>query len=344
MNKKILIAATVLVAAAAAAGYGVHEKFFQKASDEIVLYGNVDIRQVSLAFEEGGRISELRAEEGDQVKKGQVLAVLDTRTLELEAEQASAQVRAGEQALLRLRNGSRPQEIAQARAQYRAAQAEAERASLDLKRAEALWNTPQGHAVSRQSYDQAVSAERVARQNELQAKEALQLKVIGSRVEDIRESEASLEASKANLAVLRHRIELGTLRAPQNAVVRSRLLEKGDMASASSPVFTLALTDPKWVRAYLSEKDLGRVKPGDPAEITTDSNPGEKVPGRVGFISSVAEFTPKNVQTEELRTSLVYEVRILFDDPDSKLRLGQPATVRLPPATGAASGATAGGV
>ena len=120
------------------------------------------------------------------------------------------------------------------------------------------------------------------------------------------------------------------MKAPINATVRSRLLEPGDMASPERPVYALAITDPKWVRAYIAEVDLGRIKPGMSASVTIDSHPDQPIPGRVGYISSVAEFTPKTVQTEELRTSLVYEVRVYVDDPGDRLRLGMPATVRIP--------------
>ena len=111
--------------------------------------------------------------------------------------------------------------------------------------------------------------------------------------------------------------------------MRTRILEPGDMASPQKPVFTLAITDPKWVRAYVSEPDLGKVHPGMAASVAVDSFPNRRFDGWVGFISSVAEFTPKSVQTEELRTSLVYEVRVFVKDPSDELRLGMPATVYL---------------
>jgi HlyD family secretion protein len=106
-------------------------------------------------------------------------------------------------------------------------------------------------------------------------------------------------------------------------------MEPGDMASPQRPVYTLAITDPKWVRAYVTEVDLGRIKPGMSATLVTDSHPDQPLKGKVGYISSVAEFTPKTVQTEELRSSLVYEIRVLADDADDRLRLGMPVTVRL---------------
>jgi len=128
---------------------------------------------------------------------------------------------------------------------------------------------------------------------------------------------------------MNHQLQEAELKSPIDAVVRARLLEPGDMASPQRPAFTLAITDPKWVRAYVAEPDLGRVRPGQEARVTTDSHPGQPIVGKVGYISSVAEFTPKTVQTEELRSSLVYEIRVMVDDKEDRLRLGMPATVRL---------------
>ena len=156
----------------------------------------------------------------------------------------------------------------------------------------------------------------------------MQLAEAGTRTEEIAAAEAQLKASEASLALLKHQIDQGQLRAPVDAVVRSRLHEPGDMVTSSSAVFSLALTDPKWVRVYVSEPDLGKLKPGMAAQVFTDSHPDQPIGGKVGYISSVAEFTPKSVQTEELRTNLVYEVRVIVDAADNVLRLGQPATVR----------------
>src|SRR5262249_45448366 len=136
-------------------------------------------------------------------------------------------------------------------------------------------------------------------------------------------------AAEGQLALLRQQRADAQVVAPSNAVVRTRLLEPGEMSSPQKPVFTLAITDPKWVRAYVSEPDLGKVRPGMTASVTVDSFPDREFEGWVGFISPVAEFTPKAVQTEELRTSLVYEVRVFVKDPRDELRLGMPATVTL---------------
>ncbi|AYW66782.1 MAG: HlyD family efflux transporter periplasmic adaptor subunit [Pseudomonas aeruginosa] len=297
--------------------------------DALVLYGNVDVRQVSLAFGGSERIHELRAEEGDRVQPGQVLAVLDTRTLALQVEQARAAVEAQEQALLRLRNGSRPEEVGQAQARAEAAAADTVLAQQELNRLRNIAQDTDGRAVSRQELEQAAARLRVALAQKQDASKALELTRLGPRDEDIAEAEALLRATRVELALLEHRLAQAELKAPAAAVIRSRLLEVGDMASPQKPVFALALADPKWIRAYITEPQLGHVRAGMPARVSTDSHPDQAIDGTVGYISSVAEFTPKSVQTEELRTSLVYEIRVRVRDTDDRLRLGMPATVTL---------------
>ncbi|HOY23556.1 MAG TPA: HlyD family efflux transporter periplasmic adaptor subunit [Cellvibrio sp.] len=296
------------------------------ASGAIVLHGNVDIRQVSLAFEGSGRVVEMRVEEGDHVKAGDVVAVLDTQTMVLQAEQARALIEVQQQNLLRLRNGSRPQEIEQARSRLAAAQVDTDRAEQDLKRFQGL---AASRVISVQDLDKAKSAAQIATAKRNELRDALRLAEAGSRSEDVAGAEAQLKSSEAQLALLQHQIDVGELKAPADAVVRARLVEVGDMATAQRAVFALALTQPKWVRVYVSEVDLGKLKPGMTARVVTDSHPDQAIAGKIGYISSVAEFTPKSVQTEELRTSLVYEVRVLVNDPNDSLRLGQPATVTL---------------
>ncbi|MFT3960632.1 HlyD family efflux transporter periplasmic adaptor subunit [Propionivibrio sp.] len=326
--KKLPIALVVVALALVAAGAW----WFKSRpgnGDALVLYGNVDIRQISLAFEGSGRVTELRVDEGDRVQAGDVLGLLDTRTLALQAEQAQAQIGVQQQTLTRLRNGSRPQEIAQERSRLVAAEADALRAGQDHARLQGIAASTQGRGVSAQDLDRAGSALQVARAKVAEQREALRLAELGPRAEDVAGAEAQLKAAQAQLALLRHQIAQGELQAPADAVVRSRLLEPGDMATPQRPVFALALTQPKWVRVYVGEPDLGKVRPGMAARVVTDTRPDRPVAGKVGYISSVAEFTPKPVQTEELRTSLVYEVRVLVEDPADALRLGQPATVHL---------------
>ncbi|HEY6043315.1 MAG TPA: HlyD family efflux transporter periplasmic adaptor subunit [Nitrosospira sp.] len=328
MNKKIVfIAAGTIITVVVAAGWYFTRK--QSVADTLVLFGNVDIRQVSLAFNGSERVVEMRVQEGDHVKAGQVLAKLDTRTLKLQIAQAEAQIAVQGQALLRLKNGTRPEEVAQARAEVASAQADADLAEHQFKRLQNIEHAA-GQAISQQDLDSAHSRQRVAQAQLENQKKALQLALIGPRKEDIAQAEAQLEVSKAELALLKHQLSLSELISPIDAVVRSRLLEPGDMASPQRPVYALAINNPKWVRAYIKETDLGLIKPGMSARATTDSYPGQPIQGYIGYISSVAEFTPKTVQTEELRTSLVYEIRVYVDDPDDRLRLGMPATVHIP--------------
>jgi HlyD family secretion protein len=326
MKKKLLALAAAIVALAIAAW-----ALYPPASDpnHLTLYGNVDIRQVSLAFDGSDRVAEMRVEEGDRVRAGQVLALLDTRTLGLQLEQARAEVDAREQALLRLRNGTRPEEVQQARAQAAAAQADAELASRQWQRLRGVAGHTAGRAVSQEDLDSAASRMHVAQARLEVQRQALRLAQLGPRAEDIAEAVASRDAAKARAALLQHQMDLARLKAPRDAVVRARLLEPGDMASPLRPAYTLAIYDPKWIRAYVSEVDLGRIRLGGPAQVYTDSHPNQAIAGSIGYISSVAEFTPKSVQTESLRTSLVYEVRVLVADPQDRLRLGMPATVHI---------------
>ena len=129
---------------------------------------------------------------------------------------------------------------------------------------------------------------------------------------------------------MRNRLDDAELKSPAHSIVNRRLLEPGDIATPQRAVFSLAVLSPKWVRAYVAETNLGRLRPGQAVTIHTDSHPEPGLAGTVGFISPVAEFTPKSVETPELRTSLVYEVRIHVEDPQNRLRLGMPATVRFP--------------
>jgi len=326
--KKLLIALCIIGVLAAGGWAWIHQRA-KNQDGALVLQGSVDIRQISLAFDGSGRVVEMRAEEGDRVHAGAVLAVLDTRLLALQAEQAQAQIDAQQQSLLRMRNGARPEEIAQTRSRVTAAEADAAQAGQDLERLQGISANTQGRGVSAQDLDRAGSRLQVAQARVAEQRDALALIELGPRTEDLAAAEAQLKVAQSQLAMLQYRIAQGELRAPADAIVRSRLLEPGDMATPQRPVFALALMQPKWVRVYVGEPDLGRIRSRMEARIVTDSAPDKSIAGRIGYISSVAEFTPKTVQTEELRTSLVYQVRVLVDDPHDVLRLGQPVTVHL---------------
>jgi HlyD family secretion protein len=294
----------------------------------LTLYGNVDFRQASVAFNGNERIAEVLVEEGAMVKKGQVLARLDTNRLLPQLAQAEAAMESQQAVVTRLLNGTRKEEIAQAQASLESARADAVNASAQYERSKALGPMA---AVSQQDIDQAKAAAGMAAAKVDVARNALRLAVIGPRPEDIAQAKAQLRSYESQLALLRQQVADAELHAPFDAVVQSRLMEPGEMASPGKPVFSLATIGTKWVRAYISEPNLSHVRNGARAQIRIDGMPDHPLEGWVGFISSVAEFTPKTVQTEDLRTNLVYEVRVFAKDADNLLRLGMPATVTIPP-------------
>jgi len=329
MRRRVIILLAI-VAVAGAAGLAWWYTHRTSATSELVLYGNVDLRQADLAFNDSGRIAEVLAQEGDAVKQGQVLARLDTSRLNPQIAQAEAQVAGQKAAVDKLHNGSRPEEIAQAKASVDAAKADADNARTQSQRLTSLAASPSGRAsVTERDVDAAKAAEDSADARLDVSQRALDLTVAGPRAEDIAQAEAQLKATDAQLALLNQQLKDADLLAPVAGVVRSRLMEPGEITSPQRPVFSLAIVDPKWVRAYASEPDLVRLGSGMRASVTVDGLPGRRFDGWIGFVSPVAEFTPKSVQTEELRTSLVYEVRVFVKDEQNTLRLGMPATVHL---------------
>ncbi len=344
MRRTAVIAVVVVVVACAAGAAAWWWVRGSRPASEVVIYGNVDLRQADLAFNNSQRIAEVLVQEGDHVRRGQVLARLETSRLKPQADQARAQADAQREVLRRLKNGNRPEEIAQAKASLESAVADAANARQQYTRLKTL----AGRAISQQDVDSAKTAMDMADAHVAVSQKALDLQMAGPRVEDIAQAEAQYRASEATAAMLHQELVDAELKAPVDGVIRSRLMEPGEMASPTKAVFTLAIIDPKWVRAYVSEPDLGKVHPGAKASVTVDSFPDRSFDGWVGFISPTAEFTPKTVQTTELRSSLVYEVRVFVKDPKDELRLGMPATVHLsfyapetsptaPPATGAST-------
>ena len=295
-----------------------------QSASEIRIYGNIDIRKADLAFNEQERIVQVLVEEGDRVTTGQVLARLQTNRMEAQIREIEAKIGAQQEVVKRFEAGTRPQEIEQARAEVEAAKATVRNSMLNFDR---ISKTSGAGATSRQALDNA-RAQFDVNEAQLKVKEkALNLALEGPRKEDIAAAKNTLEALKASLYLLKIRLSDMTLISPATGIIQNRILEPGEMASPNRPVVTLALTDPKWVRAYVPEPDLGRIKLGMKAKILSDSFPDQSYEGWIGFISPVAEFTPKSVETEDLRTKLVYEVRVFVHDSKDLLRLGMPVTV-----------------
>ena len=327
-NRKMMIAVAVLIVLVGGWFYFQHEqREKEQSARELRLSGNVDIREVSLAFRGSDRLGELLVAEGDSVKKGQVLARLETKELRLTMAKTRAEIQAQESVVELLRNGTRPEEIHRAEEALNAARAKSEFAEGVMVRRQQIYDEVEG--VSVQELDNAISQAAAAAAETAAAEQAYAEAVAGPRVEEIAQAEAKLDSLRQELARQEYLLKETELIAPSDGVIRSRLLEVGDMASPQLAVFKLSLNDKKWVRAYVRETDLGKVHEGQKATVTIDSFPKDPIEGQVGYISGTAEFTPKTVQTDELRTSLLYEIRVYVSDPDNRLRLGMPATVRV---------------
>jgi len=317
----------VFLAALAGGGWFLYQNRTSETTDTTLrLYGNVDIRQVQLAFQESGRLEKLLVQEGDRVQKGDLVAEIDAVRYQAALDKALAELAAQQQVVRRLKAGSRPQEIARAEAEVRAWQAKVRDAEVTFKRLQRLLKK---RATSQQQVDDAATACKAARESLEAARQTLELVKLGPRQEDIAAAEAREKAMQAAVVQARKALADTRLIAPVNGVIRDRIMEPGDMAFPSTPVLTLAQTDPLWIRVYIPETDLGKVVPGMRTVISTDSFPGKQYKGWIGYISPTAEFTPKNVETETLRTRLVYQARVFVCNPENELRLGMPATVSM---------------
>lgn len=320
--------AVIALALIAVLGAGLYAWLGRRSgtSHVLVLYGNVDIREVLPAFNDSGRVASILVHEGSVVERGQLLATLDDTRYNAALAQATGRMDDLKAVLARLLAGSRPEEIAAAKATMNALHTRVRVDGIIYRRNARLILT---HAVSQQALDEAKAAFDAARHQYQAARQHYLLAVRGPRTEDIDAARAAYHASVAAVALARRELHDTRLYAPSDGVVEDRILEPGDMASPGTPILTVALPSPLWVRTYVSERDLGRVRLGEAATVTTDSYPGRIYHGWLGYLSPTAEFTPKTVQTPDLRTSLVYQLRVNVCDPRGELRLGMPATVRI---------------
>ena len=338
MKKKaivIVVAALVVVAV----GVGVYLNWRKAQRDELTIYGNVDIRQVDLGFRVTGRIEEMRFEEGDQVKKGQILAVLDKGPFKTDVDSSKAQMQAQQATLDKYQKGNRPEEIDRAKASFHEKEVRFNNAQRLYDRRVRLVGSG---SISKQQYDDTLADRDAAEAQEQLAHADMALAVAGFREEDIRQVQANLAAAEAKLAQAEINLQDTEICSPSDGIILTRVREPGAIVSAGQTVYTLQLMSPVWIRTYVNEKELGLIYPGMPADMYTDTRPGKPYHGQIGFISPVAEFTPKNVETVELRTDLVYRLRVIVDDPDNGLRQGMPISVKLKleqPAPGTANGA-----
>ncbi|HLT92575.1 MAG TPA: secretion protein HlyD [Woeseiaceae bacterium] len=327
MGKRARVAViAVALAAVIAAWAGWNAWRGDGAETALTLYGNVDIREVELAFRVGGRLQAMEVDEGDRVRQGQRLAALDPEPYRDALAMAEARVAARQANLAKLESGSRPQEVQQARAAVREAEAAFANAERDLRRQEELYESG---GSSRKVVDAALALRDATAARLASAREALALALEGPRAEDIAAARAELDVALAERQQAMTRLDDTALVAPADGTILARVREPGAVLPPGATVYTLSLDAPVYVRAWVSEPNLGRIVPGAAVFVTTDSS-DRRYRGQVGFVSPRAEFTPRSVETTDLRTDLVYRLRIVVTDADEHLRQGMPVTVSVP--------------
>ena len=325
MRKRLVIILGV-VAVLSIAGWFIYQQFTATPHRILTLQGNIDIRQVNVGFRVTGRVKEMKLEEGDVVHAGDLIATLDDVPYQDQVRLAEAQVAQAQANYSKMVNGYRPEEIEQAKAQLAQAKANYQNALRYFERQDAL---QQSHVISKSDYDNALASRDSLKGQVDVAQANLNLEQAGNRFEDVDSAKAQLENSKANLATARQNVDDCKLFAPVDGVIITRAVEPGTIISTSSVIYSICQNEPIWVRTYVDERDLGRIYPGMKALVYNDTDPNHPYVGQIGFISPVAEFTPKNVETRELRTDLVYRLRVIIAKPDRYLRQGMPVTLRM---------------
>jgi HlyD family secretion protein len=322
MKKKIIAVVVVAAVIALAVGVWFHFRHNAESNGKIFVSGNIEATEVDLSFRLSGQIKTLPIEEGDRVKKNQVVSTLDTDTLLAQKGMAEAALADARAVLDQLEEGTRSEEIAQARAQWKAAESRMKNATDEYERYKGLFKEG---AISASTFDSKDTTFRVAAEEYNNASQRLKEMETGPREQEIRAARARWERARWDLERIKLDIEHSTIESPLNAVVLVKAAEIGEVTLPGATVATIAAIDEVWLKAYVSEKDLGRVKLGQKAEITTDSYPGKVYVGTVTFISSRAEFTPKNVQTKEERVKQVYRSKVTIPNLHQELKIGMPA-------------------
>ncbi len=321
MKKRVRILIPVLVIALAVGGYSLYTKK-QVDPNQVKVSGNIETTTVGTGFKIAGHVARRMVDEGDSVKKGQLVASLETADLELDVANAKAQLLAAQATLAQLTNGSRPQDISAAQAALRSAEADRQNAAAEYRRMQQLFAQS---AVSAQDRDRSQTAFATASARTDQVAQQLSLVTEGPRQEEIELAAARVEQAKQLLKLAQTRLTYAQIAAPINGVVLSKNIEPGEYVAPGTPVVTIGELDQVWLKAYIAETDLGRVKLGQKVAVTTDTYPGKSYAGSIGFIASEAEFTPKDIQTAEERVKLVYRIKIVIDNQARELKPGMPA-------------------
>lgn len=320
-SRSVIVFIIVILIGVAVSGY----YYYQSQQDKtLTLYGNVDVRTVNLSFRVPGKLASLFVDEGARITAGDKLGQLDDAPY-INALNKAKGVRETAKAQLALKeSGYRTQEIAQAEALVAQKQAAWQYADNFYKRQQGL---AASRVISANELDNAKNNRNQAYAALKAAQDSLNQYQSGFRQEEI--AAARGEWLQAEAAVAQAELDLHdtVLTAPSDGTILTRAIEPGTNINAGNSVFSVTLTHPVWVRAYVSEPHLGNAVPGTKVTLYTDSRPNQPYHGTIGFVSPTAEFTPKSVQTPDLRTDLVYRLRIIVDDADDALRQGMPVTI-----------------
>ena len=293
-----------------------------KSAQVLRLSGTIEVTSVELSFKVPGRLAQRTVDEGESVRAGQLVARLEDDELRQQRAASVAEQQAARAALADLEAGSRREEIAQSEAALARMKADADRLFQDAGRMEALFRR---EVIPQKDLDAARSARDASQAAVREAQERLKLIRVGPRPDAVRQLRAKYEAAAAALALAETRLAQGVLTSPLAGTVLAKHAETGEMLAVGAPVITIGKMDEVWLRAYIPENELGRVKLGQAASVTVDTWPGRIFEGRISFISPEAEFTPKNVQTEKERIKLVYRIKITLANPRMELKPGMPA-------------------
>ena len=323
MKKKLTIALIILLISFIS--YKIYSNIFLKNENNLTFYGNIDTRTVNVGFRFLGKIENITKDEGEIVKKDEVLVKLDTASLEKSLEELNEKIFASKLELSKLQTGYRQEEILEAKAAMEEAIENLNKTKDTYNRQTNLFKTKstseENFTISQLNYKQALATLD-------KAKALYELRKNGYRDEDIKIQESNLKSLEIQAEKLKIDLNDSVIKAPVDGVILTRFKEIGAITNAGESILEIAKTDEFWGRAYIDEKNLGNIKPGLKMSIQTDSR-SENYEGVIGFISPVAEFTPKNIETQELRADLVYSFRVIVKNPDDKIRQGMPVTLKI---------------
>ncbi len=322
MKRRVLIAVTLVAVSTGIYALTTRRDGEHLDASLVRVSGTIEVADAELSFRIPGRLEARPASEGNTLVKGALVARVDSTELVQEVELRQAELDGALADLAELRAGARPEEIAQAEASLSLARAERERARLEDARQRELYGKD---VVAAREQEAAETAHRVATARVREAEERVALLRKGPRAEQIAQLRARADRARRSLEIARTRVDYSALAAPFSGIVLSENVEPGEHVSPGTPVVTLGDLEHVWLRAYIDETELGRVHLGQDVRVKTDTFPDRRYRGRVSFIASEAEFTPKNVQTEKERVKLVYRIKVTVPNPALELKPGMPA-------------------